>query len=75
MATALKITTVGNSAGIVLPKEILSHLNAKKGDSLYVTKSPDGINLVPFDAEFAAQMEAGREVMREYRDVLRKLAE
>jgi len=75
MATAVKITTVGNSAGIVLSKETLSHLNVQKGDSLYVTKTRDGIHLVPYDQEFAAQMEAAREVMRENRDVLRKLAE
>ncbi len=75
MATTVKITTVGNSAGIVLPKEVLSHMNVQKGDSLYVTQSRDGIHLVPYDEEFALQMEAAREVMRENRDVLRKLAE
>jgi putative addiction module antidote len=75
MATALKITTVGNSAGIVLPREFLSHMNVEKGDTLYVTKTPDGIQLVPYEESFAAQMEAAREVMRENRDVLRKLAE
>jgi putative addiction module antidote len=75
MATSVKITTVGNSAGIVLPKEILSHMNVQKGDSLYVTKTRDGIQLVPYDETFAVQMEAAREVMRENRDVLRKLAE
>jgi putative addiction module antidote len=71
----VKITTVGNSVGIVLPKEILSHMNVVKGESLYATKTADGIHLVPYDEEFATQMETGREVMREYRDVLRKLAE
>jgi putative addiction module antidote len=75
MATTVKITTVGNSAGIVLPKEILSHLNVHKGDSLYVTKTQDGIHLVAYEETFAAQMEVAREVMRENRDVLRKLAE
>jgi putative addiction module antidote len=75
MATVVKVTTVGNSAGIVLPKEILSHLNVQKGDSLYVTKTSDGIHLVAYEEDFAAQMEVAREVMRENRDVLRKLAE
>jgi len=75
MATTVKITTVGNSAGIVLPKEILSHLNVEKGDSLFVTKTADGIHLVAYEENFGVQMEAAREVMREYRDVLRKLAE
>jgi putative addiction module antidote len=75
MPTAVKITTVGNSAGIVLPKELLSHMNVEKGDTLFVTKTQDGIQLVPYEESFASQMEAAREVMRENRDVLRKLAE
>jgi putative addiction module antidote len=75
MASALKITTVGNSAGIVLPKELLAHMNVEKGDTLFVTKTSDGIHLVPYEETFAAQMDAAREVMRENRDVLRKLAE
>jgi len=75
MATALKITTVGNSAGIVLPKELLSHMNVGKGDTLFVTKTSDGIQLVPYEETFAAQMDVMRDVMRENRDVLRKLAE
>ena len=75
MATAIKITTVGNSAGIVLPKEMLSHMNVEKGDVLFVSKTRDGIQLVPYEETLAAQMEAAREVMRENRDVLRKLAE
>ena len=75
MATTVKITTVGNSAGIVLPKEILSHMNVQKGDSLYITRTSDGIHLVPYEETFSAQMEAAREVMRENRDVLRKLAQ
>jgi putative addiction module antidote len=75
MTTIVKITTVGNSAGIVLPKELLSHMNVRKGDSLYITKTQDGIRLVPYEESFAAQMEVARDVMRENRDVLRKLAE
>jgi len=75
MAIATKIIAIGNSAGIILPKEILARLNVGKGDSLYITEGSQGIRLVPFDEEFASQMEAAREVMRENRDVLKKLAE
>jgi putative addiction module antidote len=75
VATTTKIIAIGNSAGIILPKEILARLNVKKGDSLYITEGSQGIRLVPFDEEFATQMEAAREVMRENRDVLKKLAE
>jgi putative addiction module antidote len=74
MATA-KIIQVGNSAGIILPKEILSRLNVEKGDTLYIVEGPQGIRLMPYDPEFARQMEAARGVMRENRDVLQRLAE
>jgi putative addiction module antidote len=73
--TTLKVTTVGNSAGVVLPKEILERLRIEKGDVLYVLETPNGIELVPYDPEFARQLEAAERVMREDRDVLRKLAE
>ncbi|MBB5344680.1 AbrB/MazE/SpoVT family DNA-binding domain-containing protein [Tunturibacter empetritectus] len=75
MATAVKITTIGNSVGIVLPKEILSHLHVEKGDTLYVTESPDGIRLSPYDAALGRKLDAFEQVMRENRDVLKKLAE
>jgi putative addiction module antidote len=75
VATTAKIISVGNSAGIILPKETLARLNVQKGDTLYITESAEGIRLMPYDQEFAKQMEAGREVMRENRDVLHRLAE
>jgi putative addiction module antidote len=75
MATAVKITTIGNSVGIVLPKEMLNHLHVEKGDSLYVLETPDGITLTPYDQDFAGEMEAAKRIMRKNRDVLRKLAE
>jgi putative addiction module antidote len=75
MATTAKIIAIGNSAGIILPKETLARLNVRKGDTLYITEGSQGIRLLPFDTEFAAQMETAREVMRENRDVLQRLAE
>jgi len=71
----IKITTVGNSAGVILPKELLTRLRLGKGDALYATELPDGIKLSPFDPELAGQMEVAEKVMREDRNVLRKLAE
>ena len=71
----LKVTTIGNSTGVVLPKEILQRLRVEKGDSLYVMETPNGIELVPYDPEFVEQMETAERVMREDRDVLKKLAE
>lgn len=71
----LKLTTVGNSTGIVLPKEILLRLRVEKGDTLFALETPNGIELVPYDPDFARQMEDAERVMREDRDVLKKLAE
>jgi putative addiction module antidote len=72
--TTLKLTTIGNSTGVVLPKEILQRLRVDRGDTLYVIETPHGIELTPYDPEFASQMEVAERVMREDRDVLRKLA-
>jgi putative addiction module antidote len=71
----LKLTTIGNSTGVVLPKELLQRLRVDKGDTLYVLETPNGIELTPYNPEFAAQMEVAERVMREDRDVLKKLAE
>jgi putative addiction module antidote len=71
----LKITAIGNSAGIILPKELLARLRVDKGDALHAIELADGIKLTPFDPEFAQQMELAEKVMRDDRAVLRKLAE
>lgn len=73
--TTLKITTIGNSVGVILPKEVLALLNVDKGDTLFVTKTPNGVEFSAYDEKLARQMEIGRKIMREDRDVLRKLAE
>jgi putative addiction module antidote len=75
MATTVKITTIGNSVGIVLPKEILNRLHVEKGDSLYITESPDGVQLSPYNVDLGRKLDAFKQVMRENRDVLKKLAE
>lgn len=75
MTYKVKVTTVGNSTGIVLPKELLAKLKIEKGDTLYVTETPDGVQLTPYDQKFVRVMEAAGEIMRENRDVLRKLAQ
>ncbi len=75
MNTVVKITTVGSSVGIVLPKEVLAKLHVQKGDSLYITETPNGVQLTPYDEKFARTMEVADKVMRKYRDTLRRLAE
>lgn len=71
----VKITTVGNSVGVVLPREALARMRAKKGDTLYLVENPHGYTLTPYDQAFAEQMETAEKVMRRYRNALRKLAE
>ncbi len=75
MGTTVKVTAIGNSAGIILPKEILAKLDVEKGDSLYIMDAPDGVQLTAYDQNFAGEMEVAKRVMRKHRDVLRKLAE
>ena len=70
----LKITAIGNSAGVILPKELLARLRVDKGDELLVTETPDGIKLMPHDPVFAQQMEVAERVMHKRRTMLRKLA-
>ena len=70
----VKVTTVGNSAGVVLPKEVLAKLRVQKGDTLYLSETPDGIELSPYDPDFDREIETARAVMRRYRNALRKLA-
>ncbi len=74
MHFSLKIIQIGNSLGITLPKEMLAAMKADKGDTVTVTPGPDGFRVTPYDPEVEKQIEAGREVMREYRDTLRALA-
>ena len=75
MTNTLKITTVGNSTGVILPKEILEKLRVKKGDSVFAIETSNGIELTPYNPELAEQMAIAEQVMREDRDALRKLAE
>ncbi len=70
----LDIKAIGNSAGVILPKEALALLHAKKGDTLYLTEAPEGFLLSPYDPEVDHQVETAEAIMREDRDVLRELA-
>ena len=72
--TVLKLKAVGNSTGVILPKDILAKLHVEKGDELYVVETPDGITLTPYDPEFEHQMETARKIMKKRRAVLRELA-
>ncbi|MDE2197249.1 MAG: AbrB/MazE/SpoVT family DNA-binding domain-containing protein [Gammaproteobacteria bacterium] len=71
----LKITAIGNSAGVILPKELLARLRLEKGDALFAAELPDGIKLMRFDPELAEQMKVAEDIMRKDRSVLRKLSQ
>lgn len=71
----LKITAVGNSAGVILPKDLLVRLRLEKGDELFAVETPDGVLLTQYDPQLAAQMEVAEQVMRERRTLLHKLAQ
>ncbi len=70
----LKVTQIGNSLGVILPKEAAAALKVGKGDMLILSEAPGGFRITPYDPEVARQLEAGREFMKEYRDTLRALA-
>jgi putative addiction module antidote len=71
---ALKLISVGNSVGVVLPKEMLVKLGLQKGDTLHAVETPDGVRLTVADDTFEAQMTEARRLMKEWRNVLRELA-
>ena len=72
--TKLKIRNVGNSLGVVLPKELIARLRVSKGDQLFVQETVDGLRLTAYDPEFEKQMEIAKMVMQEDRDALRALS-
>ncbi|HPU81107.1 AbrB/MazE/SpoVT family DNA-binding domain-containing protein [Accumulibacter sp.] len=72
--TTLKLTQIGNSVGVILPKEVLARLKLQKGDTVFVTDAANGVMLTPYDPALDRQIEIGREFMREYRDTFHQLA-
>ena len=70
----LKITKIGNSLGVILPKELLSNMKLEKGDALWMSEAQSGYRITPYDTEFAEQMDVARKLMKKRRNVLRELA-
>jgi putative addiction module antidote len=70
----IKLRKIGNSIGVILPKEATSRLRVDEGDTLLLTETPDGIQLTPYDADFEAAMQAFEQTRKKYRNTLRKLA-
>ena len=72
--TVLKLTQIGNSVGVILPKELLSRLKLEKGDSVFVSETANGFTLSTYDPEFEQQMTEARRIMKNRRAVLHELA-
>ncbi len=70
----LKVTQIGNSLGVILPKELLSSLKLDKGDTLWAIEDTSGFTITPYDPEFAEQISAARKIMKKRRNVLHELA-
>jgi len=72
----VRLKKIGNSAGVLLPKDLMARLNISVGDTFYATLTPDGgIRLTPHDPKFEKAMEVARRGMKIYRNALAKLAE
>ena len=72
--SVLKLTQIGNSVGVIFPRELLARLKVEKGDTLFWTEAANGVTLTPYDPELEEQLQAGREFMREFRDTFHQLA-
>ena len=72
--SALKLTQIGNSVGVIFPKELLTRLKVEKGDTVFWTEAANGVTLTPYDPELEEQLQAGREFMHEFRDTFHQLA-
>jgi putative addiction module antidote len=70
----LKLRKICNSVGALIPQEALTALNVNEGDTLYLTKAPDGFRITPYDPEFEEQMKIARDIMKRDRNILRALA-
>ena len=71
---SLKLTQIGNSVGVILPREVLARLKLEKGNTVFMTETPEGCALTPYDPTLEEQLVAGREFMREFRDTFHQLA-
>jgi len=69
----LKVTKIGNSLGVILPRDLLGKLQLDKGDSVFLVDTPEGFRLTPYDPAFAEQMESARALMRKRRNVVQEL--
>lgn len=72
---ALKLTKIGNSTGVILPKEVLAEMKLEQGDSIFLTRTKDGFSVSPYAENIEQQMKVARQVMKKWRSALRTLAQ
>ena len=72
--TSLTLRKIGNSIGVILPKEVLSRLNVEEGDQIYITESPDGYRISSFDPDFEETMKDFEDTYSQYRNAFKELA-
>lgn len=70
----LTVRRVGNSLGLTLPAEAIKALRVGEGDTLYLTETPEGYQIVAHDPDFEKAMETAEGFMKRYRNALRELA-
>lgn len=75
MTATLKLIQIGNSTGVILPKEVLEKLRVDRGDVLHVLEGPQGITLTSLNPELVRQLDVAEKIMREDREILHKLAQ
>jgi putative addiction module antidote len=74
MPETLKVRKIGGSLAIILPKSVTEALALEEGDEVFVSTSPEGISITPYDPDFAAALDDAREFMRSHRHTFRELA-
>ena len=74
MAAKIKVRKIGNSLGLILPKEVAEQLHVGEDDTAHYVVDTNGLHLMPFDPDFDAAMEAFEQTRRKYRNALRTLA-
>jgi putative addiction module antidote len=70
----LKVTKIGNSLGVILPRDLLAKLQLDKGDSIYLVATPEGFRMTSYDPAFAEQMDSARTLMRKRRNAINELS-
>jgi putative addiction module antidote len=73
MSKPIKIRRIGNSLGVTL-SEAFREMGLQEGDQLYAVRTPNGIELTPYDPDFAEALESARAFMRAYPNAMKTLA-